>query len=289
MSILLARTQSTAMEKIMDCSTSIEEIMGCHDMSSIFPMQSIAENHNIDKKEIEKILALVFENKITHDPSSYKLKQWNFENLMNAQISNDNGFVYDWLSRVNNQFNPQTPKQVKEADFKHAKENVKRGRIFTALFPGMQAVEGAKNYLLNTIYAKSLEKLKEIADVQLNIDTKSLNKTRGYKNAMSTGLVGTIIIGAGNLSTSFSKARTIAVIAGIAINAIAVTYATYNYRLHWNDKINGEQELNKVQNLINELLSAYPEELNPQSSKEEQAKKKQAIFKQRGDPAKVYF
>ncbi|MGL4540106.1 MAG: hypothetical protein ACRCU0_03935 [Candidatus Rhabdochlamydia sp.] len=99
------------------------------------------------------------------------------------------------------------------------------------------------------------EELEQLMDAPMSICGESLNKTGGYKLAILAGLVGTALIGASRVSTRFPTARKIAIIAGITINTIAVMYAIYNCKLHWNEEKGGKQKLNKVQSLISKLLS----------------------------------
>ncbi|MGL5625991.1 MAG: hypothetical protein ACRDDW_00540 [Candidatus Rhabdochlamydia sp.] len=94
-----------------------------------------------------------------------------------------------------------------------------------------------------------------LMNAPMSIRGESLNETGDYKMAILAGLVGTALIGASRVSTRFPTARKIAIIAGITINTIAVMYAIYNCKLHWNDKEGGKQKLNKVQSLISKLLS----------------------------------
>ncbi|MEK7339395.1 MAG: hypothetical protein AABZ92_01620, partial [Verrucomicrobiota bacterium] len=197
---------------------------------------------------------------------------------------NDDFFICDWLTRVESQFDPQTPQKIKEADLKYAKENLQAGRIFTALLPGMQTVEGTKNYLLKTMRViRDFKDLDQVAQVQLDIDKKSLSKERGYKNAMLAGLIGTITTGSIAMIW-LVKVSKIAVIAGVAINTIAALYATYNYWVHRNDEADGKKELNKFQGLINKSLRIYKEKLKP-----EVYDGSQAIFRQRGDSLDFLF
>ncbi|VHO04428.1 hypothetical protein [Candidatus Rhabdochlamydia sp. T3358] len=204
---------------------------------------------------------------------------WNFK-ISLVPLLNDNFFICDWLTRVESQFDPKTPQKIKEADLKYAKENLQRGRIFTALLPGMQTVEGAKNYLLKTMKVIiDFKDLDQVAQMQLDIDKKSLSKERGYKNAMLASLIGTITIAAGSVTMNWLvKVGKIAVIAGVVINTIAALYATYNYWVHRNDEADGKKELKKFQGLISKSLRIYKEKLEPEVYDESQA-----IFRQRGD------
>ncbi|HEV3270324.1 MAG TPA: hypothetical protein VGZ69_06735 [Candidatus Rhabdochlamydia sp.] len=193
-----------------------------------------------------------------------------------------------------------------------------------------KAAEGARNYLENTkeieIWARTsnssdskIQDIKKIAEVQLKIDQKAMEKITSSKYSILTFLVGTLAMTSGGITIltsvpALATAATTAVIAGGALMSIAVMHEAYNRGMHWSDEEDGEKEFAKVKKLIPNLITAlstteqppayrpyntqqgeesYSYSSGPSAPFEQTAppptyEASQAIYNQRANPSKIY-
>lgn len=135
-----------------------------------------------------------------------------------------------------------------------------------------KAAEGARNYLENTkeieIWARTsassdskIQNIKKIAQVQLKIDQRAVDKITSSKYSILTFLVGTLAMTSGGITIltsvpALATAATTAVIAGGALMSIAVMHEAYNRGMHWSDEEDGKKEFAKVKKLIPNLVTA---------------------------------
>lgn len=149
-----------------------------------------------------------------------------------------------------------------------------------------KAAEGAINYLENTkrIQRWSVEprafsdprtdriteQIANIAEAQLKIDQRAVDKITNYKYSILTSLVGTLAMAGGGITILtaapvLATAGTTAVVTGGILNSIAVMYAAYNCGMHWSDKEEGKKEFAAVKRLIPSLITAFTPNAQPQT------------------------
>lgn len=179
-----------------------------------------------------------------------------------------------------------------------------------------KSVEGARNYLENTKRVQQWAQgfasqttlhaqINEIANTQLKIDQRAVDKITNYKYSILTSLVGTLAMAAGGITIlasapALATAGTAAVVTGGVLNSIAVMYAAYNCGMHWSDKEEGKKEFSVVKEQVQGLMGffeshdvlreqqpAYNNDLSngdlPPSYDESQA-----IYHQRTNPSNIY-
>lgn len=152
-----------------------------------------------------------------------------------------------------------------------------------------KAAEGAVNYLENTrrinLWAETAERIPicsnsginrdqiahvaYIAQKQLRIDQRALDKITNYKYSILTALVGTLAIAGGCITIlaaapALATAGTTAAVAGVALCILAGMYAAYNCGMHWSDEKEGRSALDQVRQSISipELIKSF----NPNST-----------------------
>ncbi len=146
-----------------------------------------------------------------------------------------------------------------------------------------KAAEGARNYLENTTaignWANTslsrnsdyrINQIAQVAEIQLEIDTNSVNKITNYKYSILTSLVGTLVIAGGGITIlaaapALATAGITAVVAGGVLNSLAALFAAYNCTMHWSDEKEGKDKFNGVKRLIPNLVTAFTPNAQPQT------------------------